>query len=127
MTTITMNTYLVRAANGGIDHEATCLKFAGDLLKYEAERETENAVVGDAVGAVFDQFKGARLNMPAVVSYSLTRLNVQPANYKTLADRVHSYIQDHAGPRESGALFSIAKGKNGGVCRWADCPEKTDK
>jgi hypothetical protein len=122
--TITLNTYLVRAADGSIDHDATTLKFQGDLLKYEAERETEAETVGAAVNAVFDQFKGTRLNMPAVTSYALTHLNVQPENFKTLTERVQGFIRDHSGERESGALFSIAKGKHGGVCRWADQPVK---
>jgi len=123
--TITLNTYLVRAADGSIDHAATTLKFQGDLLNYEAERELESATVGEAVNAVFDQFKGARLNMPAVTSYALSRLNVQPENFKTLTEKVQGYIRDHAGERGTGALFSIAKGKSGGVCRWADQPVKS--
>jgi hypothetical protein len=121
-TTITLSSYVVRAEDGSIDLDATCTKFAGDLLKYQAERETEAEVVGAAVHAVFDQFKGARLNMPAVTSLALQKLNVQPENFKTLSERVQGYIRDHAGEQGSGSLFGIGRGKGGGVIRWADAP-----
>ena len=126
LNTITLNTYLVRASDGSIDHDATLAKFRGDLLKYSVERDLESETVGAAVNAVFDQFPGARLNMLAVTSYALTHLNVQPENFKSLSDRVVGYIRDHAGNRESGALFHIGKGKGGGCWRWADVPEKSE-
>ena len=60
--------------------------------------------------------------MPAVTSMALTRMNVQPENFKILTDKVQDYIRENAGTRASGALFSIAKGKGGGVRRWSDTP-----
>jgi hypothetical protein len=127
MTTINLATYSIRAADGSIDLEATAEKFAADLLRFQAECETEAATIGAAIHAVFDQYPGARLNMPAVTSMALQRLNVQPENFKILTEKVQGYIRDHAGDRASGALFGIGKGKGGGVCRWADVPEKTEE
>jgi hypothetical protein len=122
---INLNTYVVRAGDGSIDLDATCAKFARDLLAFQAERETETEAVGTAVNAVFDQFPGARINMPALVNYALQRLNVQPENFRILSEKVQSYVRDHSGPRESGALFHIGKGKGGGVFRWSD--QREDK
>jgi len=124
-TAINLNTYVVRAGNGSIDLDATCAKFAKDLLAFQAEMETENEAVGAAVNAVFDQFPGARINMPALVNYSLQRLNVQPENFRILSEKVQNYVRDRAGARESGALFHIGKGKGGGVSRWSD--QREDK
>ncbi len=123
MATINLATFIVLAiGTSNIDHEATLSKFAGELHKFEAERMTENATLGLAVKAVFDQYKGVNLNMPAITSMALTRMNVQPENFKILTDKVQDYIRENAGTRASGALFSIAKGKGGGVRRWSDCP-----
>jgi hypothetical protein len=120
MNTINLNTYVIRASDGSIDLDATCAKFARDLLTFKTESETETEEVGAAVNSVFDQFPGARINMPALVNYALQRLNVQPENFRILSEKVQNYVRDHAGPREDGALFHIGKGKGGGVFRWAD-------
>ena len=121
---ITLQSYCVRNADGSIDLDATVTKFSGDLLRFQTERELEAEAVGVAVNAVFDQFPGAKLNMPAVTSMALQKLNVQPENFKTLTEKVQGYIRDRAGDRESGALYHIGKGKGGGVVRWADVPVK---
>jgi hypothetical protein len=123
MTTISLQTYCVRNSDGSIDLDGTVAKFSGDLLRFQTERELEAEAVGEAVNAVFDQYPGAKLNMPAVTSMALQRLNVQPENFKTLTEKVQGYIRDRAGERDSGAPFHIGKGKGGGVCRWADQPE----
>jgi hypothetical protein len=120
---INLNTYVVRVG-GSIDRDATCAKFARDLLAFQAKMETETEAVGAAVNAVFDQFPGARLNMPALVNYALQRLNVQPENFRILSEKVQNYVRDHAGASESGALFHIGKGKGGGVFRWSDHREE---
>lgn len=123
MTTINLQSYVVRNPDGSIDLDGTERKFSGDLLRFQTERELEAESVGEAVGAVFDKYPGAKLNMPAVTSMALQNLNVQPENFKTLTEKVQSYIRDRAGERNTGAIFHIGKGKGGGVCRWADQPE----
>jgi hypothetical protein len=115
---INLGEYVVRNADGTIDVEATCQKFEGDLLVHIAERETEEEQVATAVHGVFDTYKGARINMPALVSAAVTRLGVQPANYQVLADAVHAYVRSNAG-----TLFTIQKGKGGGVSRISDEPK----
>lgn len=112
-----ITSFIVRAADGSIDHEASVSQFAGALLKYEAERETEMATVAGAVNALFDQYKGARLNTPFLVGEALRRLNAQPENYKTLSERVTEFVR-------TSPQFTIGKGKGGGVARIADLPTK---
>lgn len=122
MTTISLPTYVVRV-NGSVDRDATVSKFESDLDSFIAERETEQGVIAEAVNAVFDQYRGARCNMPFLTSTALNRLNAGPSNHKALTERVQEYVRSNAGTRESGALFSIAKGAGGGVGRWVDLPE----
>ena len=122
--TITLNTFLVRDSNGSIDHEATLDKFQTNLLQYEVERDLEAQTIGEAVHAVFDEFKGVSLNMPALTSFALKRLNVQPETFTSLSKKVGDYIRDNAGDRDSGASFKVGKGKGGGCRRWSDTPEK---
>lgn len=128
---------LVLATDGTIDTDASLSSAKKTLLTYVAERETESEQIGEAVHAVFDQYKGASINMPALQSMALTHLNVQPESFKVLGERVAQYVRDNADlpevkdkagnvtqaaePARTRA-FKISKGKNGGVRRWADHP-----
>lgn len=114
-----MNEFLVRGSDGTVDVDATTLKFRGALEVYIAERETENALIAAAVSEVFDQFKGANINMPALTSYALQRLNATPSNFMALSERIQEYVRENAG---EGGIYKIAKGKGGGVRRVADLP-----
>jgi hypothetical protein len=136
---IEMATYLVRNASGAVDPAATLAKFEVDMAKFVADTETETEVIAMAVNEVFDDHKST-LNMPILVSFSLTKLNAQPANYRLLEKKVMDYIRSNADQpavkdgdkviREAEAprtrLFRIAKGIKGGVSRWSDIPEKTE-
>ena len=120
MSTLTIT--LVVLATGTIDQDASRAAFDSSLAKYIAEREVEESTIATAVTAVFDKFPGAAVNMPALASMALQHLNALPANYATLDAKCKQYVRDNAGTRESGALFVIAKGKNGGCKRWSDQP-----
>lgn len=136
---IEMATYLVRNASGAVDSAATLAKFESDMAKFVADTETETEVIAMAVNEVFDDHKST-LNMPILVSFALTKLNAQPANYRLLEKKVQDYIRSNADQpavkdgdkviREAEAprtrLFRIAKGIKGGVSRWSDIPEKTE-
>ena len=121
--TIALATYCVRDEKGSIDVDATVAKFRADVLRHQVERETEQATIGTAVHAVFDEYPGASLNMPYVQSQTLSKLNAQPENFKALGKRVQRFIQENAAnERSAGMTFRIAKGKGGGVSRWVDVP-----
>jgi hypothetical protein len=121
---------LVRASDGSIDQDASLDACSDAIVKYCAERETEEATIADAVNALFDEHKGARLNMPFVQSATLRTLNVQPANYKVLSEKVAQYVRDHSQGEKAedgsvarpDSLFLIGKGKGGGVARRCDLP-----
>lgn len=125
MGNININNYVVRSVHGGIDHEATLAKFAGDLLAFEVEQEAEQSTIGTAVHALFDQFKGARLNLPFLTGEVLRRLNATPDNYRSLTEKVQGFVRSRS-QEETGetSVFVIGKGKGGGVARRADLPAK---
>lgn len=110
---INISNYIVRSANGSIDHEASLAKFAGDLLKWEADREVEREVIAGAVHALFDRHLGKRLTTPYVVSEALKSLNAQPENYKTLTEKVAEFLR-------TSPEFDTTKGKGGGCARSRD-------
>lgn len=112
-----INAFLVRSENGSVDLDATTAKFRGALEVYLAERETELSQIAEAVHGVFDQYKGVSLNMPALLNFALGRLNPTPATHALLSERTVEYVRDNAG---EGKIFTIAKGKGGGVRRNAD-------
>lgn len=123
LTTAVLASYVLRGEDGELDIEGTVDRFRSDLLNYQVERETEAATIGAAVNGVFDEHPGARINMPALQSLALQKLNVQPENFKALQTRVAEYVRENAsGERSDGRLFKIGKGVRGGVLRWAEEP-----
>lgn len=112
---------LVRGTDGSIDVRGSLAAFEAALHKHVAERETETATIAAAVNQVFDNLAktGARANMPYVKSATLTVLNALPGNFNELGERVAQYIRDNAGEDK---LFTIGKGKGGGVARNSDKP-----
>jgi len=121
---VTMAGYVVKT-DGEINVDETVNKFRAELLVYKTERELEAETVGQAVNAVFDDWRGVNINMPALQTAALKYLNFQPENHKALSQKVAEYVRANSGKRETGALFFIGKGKGGGVKRWADHPEET--
>lgn len=135
----TLSISLILAASGEIDEQASTRAFQERLSAYKAECETEEDTIADAVHAQFDLYPGASQNMPALVHGTLGRLNVQPANFKTMEEKVLAYVRENSDRAEKldkktkaviqakeeprTRLFGIKKGVGGGVCRWSDVPE----
>lgn len=115
---IVLSSYVVLSVEGVIDHEATLEKFAENILKFEAEKDAENATISVAIHALFDQFRGARLNMPYLIGEVTRRLDAKPDNYKSLSDKVQAFIRANA--EGDDAMFMISRGKGGGVARLSD-------
>jgi len=118
-TTIALPSYVVRDVKGAVDQKQTLEKFSKDLSQYCAASETETVVLAEKVNETFDKYKGAKLNMPALVSLTLQALGVTPENYKIMTEKVQDFVRANAGERGT-APFNIAKGKGGGVSRWID-------
>lgn len=123
----TLTIVLALTSSGTVDRDATLTACENAIDTYVAERELESETIAKAVHGVFDQYKGASINMPALAGFALQRLNAQPANFNVLEERTMEYVRANAGTRESGAEFAIGKGKGGGVKRWADQPVEAPK
>jgi hypothetical protein len=126
---------LVLGSDGKVDKSATLASCDSAIDKYVAQRETEQATIAECVGAIFDQYKGATLNMPFVQNEACRRLNASPANFKVLQDLAADYVRENSQGAKVGegdsatvehpeSLFLITKGKGGGVSRRADLPAK---
>lgn len=121
----TVLSFIKRDESGAVDFAATVNYFESELVKHCAERETEQATIAAAVMDAFETYKGLeRINMPALVTFTLTRLNAQPENHKILTERVQEYVRDNAqgevdettkAQERPNSLFLIGKGKGGGV------------
>jgi hypothetical protein len=123
--------------DGSIDQAATEAAFHSALLRTVAEVETQEAEIASQVSAIYDQFTGKAIGMPALGSMVAQRLNAQPENFKALSDRALDFVRANSqttGSEEDGTLaehpesiYVIAKGKNGGCFRRADRPAKPAK
>lgn len=121
---INVPNFAVRDSSGEVLIDETVEKFRVELLRFKANRETETAQIAMAVNAVFDQHLGVSITMPAVVSMTLTRLDVTPETFNLLRERTMDFIRANASAkREDGMDFCVQKGKHGGVFRWVDKAE----
>lgn len=130
---------LVRSSNGEIDDAASTAAFQAELAQYKANRELEESTISDAVHAVFDQYPDAVMTMPVIRTFSLQKLNAQPANAEILGEKVLEFVRENADrpaqkDKKTKAIlvpaepprtrtFAIVKGARGGVRRWSDVPE----
>lgn len=125
--TITISLALL--SDGTVDRDETLATASDAIDRYVAERETEETVVGEAVTALFDEYKGTTLPMPFVVQRTLVALNAQPANQAALTLRIQEHVRSNSQGEKDKAtkavarpdsLYVIGKGKGGGVSRRAD-------
>lgn len=139
---LSLTTALVLSASGEIDEQASTRAFQDALANYKAERELESDTISEQVHAIFDQYPGASIQMPALINMTLRSLNVQPANYSTMFEKVGAFVRANSDrpatvdkktkavlvPAEPARTrsFGIKKGVGGGVCRWSDVPEKSE-
>jgi hypothetical protein len=123
--------------DGRINLDASCAAFRSAAIKRQAELETEQTQIAEAVSAIFDTYHGKPIAMPTLGSMVAQRLNAQPENFKVLSDRALEYVRANSqttGSEEEGNLvqhpsseFVIGKGKGGGCYRRADAPVKPAK
>lgn len=118
-----------RGADGSVDVAGSIAAFETALTKFIAENEVESKTIAEAVLAVFEQFKGTNILVPAVVGMALQRLNVQPGNFTAMEKKVHQYVSSNSqGDTKDGvqenpeSLFVIGRGRNGGARLRSDIP-----
>ena len=129
---INLNKYAIIGNNGSVDMQATLNKFSADLNAYDQKFGAQMEMIGAAVNALFDQYKGARLNMSFIQGEVVRRTNVDPQNYSNLSDKVQEYLHIHSQGKQDqygnvdrpNSLYLINKGKGGGVARRSDTKSK---
>jgi hypothetical protein len=112
-----INGCVVLATDGTISVKAT-LKNVGDAIThFNTSFANDLDVVGAAVESVFDQYKGTTITTPTLASLAVARLHdIQPTDWAKMEERVKAYV----GAQVAGGLFTVTKGRNGGVTRLAD-------
>lgn len=135
---------LATLGNGStLDDNKNEQAFQSAYANFKAELETEEDTIADAVDAQFSAYPGASQNVPALVHGVLQRLNVVPANHKTMETKVLSYIRANsdrpavtdkktktviqAAEASRTRMFGIRKGVGGGCLRWSDQPDSSEK
>ena len=131
-----VKTFLV-TVDGKIDLEASTEKYRTVCRQYMAKQMAEDDLVGQCIGALFDQYKGAYLNMDYIKSQTVQRMIKQhpelnePSLFNTLAARVENYLHENSNQEAvpatakrpakdaiTGKPFSMKKSR--GFCRVAD-------
>lgn len=118
---INLSKFIVRMGNS-VDVDATMLNLRNEVERLVIEEELTVGTIRDAVHAVFDTFKGTRLNLAALTSFSLQHLNVTPETASFVTTQVQEYVKKNSGDRNT-SLFWVRRGKGGGVKRWSDTPD----
>lgn len=112
-----MDKFTKRGMDGSVDVVASAQAYASALTKWAAENEIAGEKIENAVEAVFDQFPGQTLPMPALLNLSVAKIGGTPEQHKTLTNRVHAYVSGQCN-KNTGRL-EVSKGKGGGVLRLA--------
>jgi hypothetical protein len=123
MSKIDIGSYVVRHTDGSVDLDATVDQFATDVQEYVNTVEADGKLCGTAVNAVFDQYKGTNISMPALSSLALHWIDgnvgkLEPSEYVPMSVKIHDYVVNHKDQ------YVVAKGKGGGVKRVSDIPVK---
>jgi hypothetical protein len=117
---------LSNAENVSVDQLTLDVK--SEFQAFKARHEADEVAIANAVGAVFDENRGAGLNFDYIRSQVNAKLGVGNAAFKEVSDRIHAYLKANTAVKEtnltpSGAqpLFVNAKGrKDGGTRRISD-------
>ncbi len=130
--------------DGKIDLEASTEKYRTVCRQYMAKSMAEDELVSQCIGALFDQYRGAYLNLDYIKSQTVLRMTKahpelnEPTLFNTLAARVESYLHENtnqdavaatakrpAKEAITGRPFSMKKSR--GFCRLSDQPSEPTK
>ena len=111
--------------NGKVDLEASVAKYRAACLQHIAGQTADAELLGSCLTALYDQYKGAYLNLDYVKSQVSQRvikahpeLN-EPSLFGNLAKRIETFLHDNTG---EGKTYSMVKSR--GFCRTVDQPAK---
>lgn len=104
--------------DGLVDLSATLHNVASAVKTFNAGMASDLDQIGSALNSVFDQFKGANINKPALVSLTVGKLDYK-GDLQALAlltERVTLFIDSQV----ASGILTMKKGKGGGCSRTAD-------
>lgn len=125
--------------NGKVNLEASCNRFREVALRHLAGQEAEDTLISSCMESLFDQYKGANLNLEFIKSQTVQRMAKQvpelgdPGLFSSLSARVEDIL--HANTNQpaveakgdkpavaavEGRPYGMRKGKGGGFYRIAD-------
>ena len=132
--------------DGKINLDASVEKFRTVCLQYHAGQTAEKELVSQCMTALFDQYKGAHLNLDFIKSQTVQRITKihpelnQPALFATLSARVVEHLHNNCNTEAveakgdkpakeavTGKTYAMRKGAGGGFCRVSDQPSEAPK
>ncbi len=125
--------------NDKVDVDASTAKYRAAALKLMIGQEAENVVISQCITELYDQYKGANLNLEFIKSkvvekmIKLTPELNDPRVFSSLSGRVEDVLHENTNQQAveakddkpakaaiDGRLYSMRKGKNGGFWRVSD-------
>jgi hypothetical protein len=125
--------------NGKVDLEQSVEKYRAVCLQHIAGQTAELDLIASCMSSLFDQHKGAFLNLDFIKSQTVQRMTKQhpelndPNLFAMLSGRVEDYLHANcntpaveakgnkpAKEEVTGKTYSVKKGIGGGFCRVAD-------
>jgi len=119
---VNLSSFVQRHSDGTLDLQGTLEALSPKVVELVEQEDMATLDISKAVHAVFDTFKGSRLNTAAVTSFAMQHLTVTPETAGDVTSKIQDYIKQNSGERGE-SLFSTKRGRGGGVARWEDVPE----
>ena len=108
---------------------ATQAKFNQTLLSSVANEKAQDGLILDSMSQLFDQFKGAFLNLPFIKSHTIEIMAKNFPEFKTpvlfgqLSKRIGELLHEHTGENKT---YNMKKGAGFGFCRARDQAPKVE-
>ena len=134
-----VKSFLVTGGDGKVDMAASTEKFRVTALQHLAKQESDEALIMECMTSIFDQFRGANLNLDFIKSETVNRMAkrvpelADPSLFTILQGKVEDVLHENtnqpateatekkpAYPAIEGRIYSMRKGKGGGFFRVAD-------
>ena len=130
------------SVDGKVDLEASTAKYRSSCLQYIAKQESDTALVSECMTSLFDQFRGANLNLNFIKSQTVTLMGKKvpelkdPGLFSILSSKVEDYLHENCNQPAVAAkddkpaveaitdrTYDMRKGAGGGFFRCSDRPE----
>lgn len=131
--------FLVKDSAGKVDLDTSVARFRAYAVKYLAGQESNEELVNKCLHALFDQYRGANLNLKFIKSQTVSLMIREvpemndPTLYVRLCGRVEDYLHDNTnrpaveakGDKPAvkavvGKAFNSKRGKSAGFTRVSD-------